>query len=300
MLHTATFGLGLAVGDGGVVRTVRRAASFAGAVSVVLEERPRAPAPTTRPPASFLVVCALAGLGPSSPLPRTARTISPAAPLGRGGHRIPPCAPQGRFPEVVQRGRRVAARQAASVRSPTTCASAASDDLAQSRNDERKPCDRVLPVLGVQTNIVQHTCGRCPTHVVAAAVETGADVGLGGRPAFEFLVLTAARSAEVRLATWATRWTRRAGCGRYRRIGLGFSLRASRMAESIRSPARLSSFTSTRSRVRVAVWRLGLALRRAGVAVERVSTSHWGQRSRRSSAARQAAGSRLRLRRTRT
>ena len=69
MLYAATFGL--AVGDGGVVW----AALFAGEVSVILEERSRAPAPATSRPASLLavVVCALARLGCSSPLPRTAR-----------------------------------------------------------------------------------------------------------------------------------------------------------------------------------------------------------------------------------
>ena len=66
------------------------------------------------------------------------------------------------------------------------------------------PCDRVLPVLGPQNDIVQHRLAL-PHTDVAAAMETVRASG-SGQPAvklaFEFLVLTAARSAEVRLATW--------------------------------------------------------------------------------------------------
>ncbi len=104
MLYAATFGL--AVGDGGVVW----AALFAGEVSVILEERSRAPAPATSRPASLLavVVCALARLGRSSPLPRTARQRQSAhsardfsaRPAGqRGGHRtpLPPPVPPAPF-----------------------------------------------------------------------------------------------------------------------------------------------------------------------------------------------------------
>ena len=47
--------------------------------------------------------------------------------------------------------------------------------------------------------------------------------------------------------------------------------------ESIRSPARLSSFSSTKSRVWVAVWRLGLALGTVDLAMERVSASSGGK-----------------------
>ena len=54
------------------------------------------------------------------------------------------------------------------------------------RNDN--PCDRVLPVLGPQNDI----------ETVRASGSGQPAVKL----AFEFLVLTAARSAEVRLATW--------------------------------------------------------------------------------------------------
>ena len=70
------------------------------------------------------------------------------------------------------------------------------------RNDN--PCDRVLPVLGPQNDIVTHRLAL-PHKDVAAAIETVRSSG-SGQPAvklaFEFLVLTAARSAEVRLATW--------------------------------------------------------------------------------------------------
>jgi len=66
------------------------------------------------------------------------------------------------------------------------------------------PCDRVLPVLGPQNDIVTHR-QALPHKDVAAAIET-VRTSKSGQPAvklaFEFLVLTAARSAEVRLATW--------------------------------------------------------------------------------------------------
>ena len=70
------------------------------------------------------------------------------------------------------------------------------------RNDN--PCDRVLPVLGPQNDIVTHR--QALSHKdVAAAIET-VRTSKSGQPAvrlaFEFLVLMAARSAEVRLATW--------------------------------------------------------------------------------------------------
>ena len=65
------------------------------------------------------------------------------------------------------------------------------------------PSDRVGPVLGPQRNIVQHM-RALPHREVAAALAT---VRTSGAPpavtlAFEFLVLTAARSGEVRLAAW--------------------------------------------------------------------------------------------------
>ena len=70
------------------------------------------------------------------------------------------------------------------------------------RNDN--PCDRVVPVLGPQNDIVTHRLALLHSDV-AAAIET-VRTSKAGQPAvklaFEFLVLTAARSAEVRLATW--------------------------------------------------------------------------------------------------
>ena len=70
------------------------------------------------------------------------------------------------------------------------------------RNDN--PCDRVLPVLGPQNDIVTHRL-ELPHKDVGAAIATVRGSG-SAQPtvklAFEFLVLTAARSGEVRLATW--------------------------------------------------------------------------------------------------
>ena len=65
------------------------------------------------------------------------------------------------------------------------------------------PCDRVLPVLGHQGDIVQHM-RALPHREVAAVLAT---VRASGETpvlslAFEFLVLTAARSGEVREARW--------------------------------------------------------------------------------------------------
>ena len=70
------------------------------------------------------------------------------------------------------------------------------------RNDN--PCDPVLPVLGSQNDIVTHRLAL-PHREVAAAIETVRTSKSGHsavKLAFAFLVLTAARSAEVRLATW--------------------------------------------------------------------------------------------------
>ena len=66
------------------------------------------------------------------------------------------------------------------------------------------PCDRVLPVLGPQNDIVEHR-QALPHKDVAVAVETvraSASAAPAVKLAFEFLVLTAALSGEVRLATW--------------------------------------------------------------------------------------------------
>ena len=65
------------------------------------------------------------------------------------------------------------------------------------------PCDRIGPVLGPQRDIVRHM-RALPHRDVAAAIETvRASRSTGAvKLAFEFLVVTAARSGEVRLATW--------------------------------------------------------------------------------------------------
>ena len=71
------------------------------------------------------------------------------------------------------------------------------------RNDN--PCDRVLPVLGLQKDIVTHH-RALPHKEVASAiamVRASRSAQAAVKLAFEFLVLTAARSAEVRLAAWA-------------------------------------------------------------------------------------------------
>ena len=69
------------------------------------------------------------------------------------------------------------------------------------RNDN--PSDRVGPVLGAQRNIVQHRRALPHREVAAAlwAVRASRDKP-AVKLAFEFLVLTAARSGEVRFAAW--------------------------------------------------------------------------------------------------
>ena len=66
------------------------------------------------------------------------------------------------------------------------------------------PCNRIAPVLGPQNDIVQHQ-RALPHRDVAAAIETVRASGAAeaAKLAFEFLVLTAARSGEVRGARWA-------------------------------------------------------------------------------------------------
>ena len=66
------------------------------------------------------------------------------------------------------------------------------------------PCNRVGPVLGQQRDLVQHM-RALPHGQVAAAIETIRASGAASvvKLAFEFLVLTAARSGDVRGAVWA-------------------------------------------------------------------------------------------------
>ena len=66
------------------------------------------------------------------------------------------------------------------------------------------PCDRIGPVFGAQVDIVTHR-QALPHGELAAVVETVRTSTSGQvavKLAFELLVLTAARSAEVRFATW--------------------------------------------------------------------------------------------------
>ena len=71
------------------------------------------------------------------------------------------------------------------------------------RNDN--PCDRILPVLGPQNDVVQHM-RALPHREVAAALAT-VRASTVAEPAVklvcEFLVLTASRSGEARQAQWA-------------------------------------------------------------------------------------------------
>ena len=86
------------------------------------------------------------------------------------------------------------------------------------RNDN--PCDRVLPVLGPQNDIVTHRLAL-PHKDAAAAVET-VRTSKSGQPAvklaFEFLVLTAARSRRSDSPS-GTRWTWPGASGPSRRCG---------------------------------------------------------------------------------
>ena len=65
------------------------------------------------------------------------------------------------------------------------------------------PCDRIGPVLGPQRNVVRHM-RALPHRDVAAAIGTvrASRSTRAVKLTFEFLVLTAGRSGEVRLATW--------------------------------------------------------------------------------------------------
>lgn len=70
------------------------------------------------------------------------------------------------------------------------------------RNDN--PCDRIIPVLGAQHDIVEHM-QALPHRDVSAAIETvqWSSTEIVAKLAFELLVLTAARWNEVRGAGWA-------------------------------------------------------------------------------------------------
>ena len=67
------------------------------------------------------------------------------------------------------------------------------------------PCDRILPALGPQNDVVQHM-RALPHREVAAALATVRASTVAEPPVklvFEFLVLTASRSGEARQAQWA-------------------------------------------------------------------------------------------------
>ena len=65
------------------------------------------------------------------------------------------------------------------------------------------PCDRVGPVLGPQREVVRHMRALPHRDVAAAVGKVRASRATQAiKLAFEFLVVTAARSGEVRLATW--------------------------------------------------------------------------------------------------
>ena len=75
--------------------------------------------------------------------------------------------------------------------------------IAQGYRQDNPAGDAITAALPKRPTPVQHRAAL-PHHEVAAAVAAArnADAWVGTRLAFEFLVLTAARSAEVRLATW--------------------------------------------------------------------------------------------------
>ena len=65
------------------------------------------------------------------------------------------------------------------------------------------PCDRIGPVLGPQRDVVRHMPALAHRDVAGALKAVRASKAtMALKLAFEFLVLTAARSGEVRLATW--------------------------------------------------------------------------------------------------
>ncbi len=107
------------------------------------------------------------------------------------------------------------------------------------------PCDRIGAVLGPQRDIVRHM-RALPHQDVAAALETvrASRATRAVKLAFEFLVVTAARSGEVRLATWdemnaaGRLWTipaERMKVNREHRVPL--SLRALEVVDAARSLA---------------------------------------------------------------
>ena len=117
--------------------------------------------------------------------------------------------------------------------------------IAQGYRQDNPAGDAITAALPKRPTPVQHRAAL-PHHEVAAAVAAvrNADAWVGTRLAFEFLVLTAARSAEVRLATWgemdlvAMVWTvpgRRMKAKREHRVPLyGRAVEVLRDAEQLR------------------------------------------------------------------
>ena len=117
--------------------------------------------------------------------------------------------------------------------------------IAQGYRQDNPAGDAITAALPKRPTPVQHRAAL-PHHEVAAAVAAvrNADAWFGTRLAFEFLVLTAARSAEVRLATWgemdlvAMVWTvpgRRMKAKREHRVPLyGRAVEVLREAEQLR------------------------------------------------------------------
>ena len=175
------------------------------------------------------------------------------------------------------------------------------------------PSDRVGPVLGPQRNIVQHM-RALPHREVAAALAT---VRTSGAPpavtlAFEFLVLTAARSGEVRLAAWDEMdtadhvWTIPATRMKMKRDHLvPLCGRALAILAAARTLGDGPLVFPSRSGRRLAVPQLRLLLARCGIACVphgfRSSFRDWAPRRRtiraRSSRRRWRTGSRIRSRR---
>ena len=138
------------------------------------------------------------------------------------------------------------------------------------------PCDRLLPVLGPQHDVVEHR-KALPHREVAAAIETvrAAHPGKVDTLAFEFLVLTAARGGEVRGAVWdeidieAGAWTvpaNRMKTAREHRVPLcGRSLEILAAARKLANGESPIVFVGERGKVMDGS-RLGRLLKRHGIA----------------------------------
>jgi len=138
------------------------------------------------------------------------------------------------------------------------------------------PCDRLLPILGAQHDVVTHR--KAIPHGEVAAAITKARAAKPGKVdtlAFEFLVLTAARGSEVRGAEWSeidlkgAIWTipaDRMKTAREHRVPLsGQALEILDEARKLGDGASLFVFVSERGQ-RLHQKRLGRLLQRCGIA----------------------------------